>query len=225
MDETRPHRSAKDLIENLLFLAEEPLTLNRLAESLPHSKEEIAAALDALQAECQDRGLKLRFVSGGWELTSDPTLSEEIERFFNLHKRRRLSRQAVETLAVIAYNQPITRAEIEAVRGVGTSGTLATLQECGLIRVTGQKETVGYPYLYGTTDEFLRHFGLGAIAELPPLEFEREGLTKPLSAKTEPDAEKDVSITEEEETGITPVDFELAAETAEEPAHVQQKGA
>lgn len=209
-------------MENLLFLAEEPLTLNRLADTLPHSKEEIAAALDALQAEYQDRGLKLRFIAGGYQLTTDPSLADQVESFFSIQKRRRLSRQAMETLAVIAYNQPVTRAEIEAIRGVQTSGTLATLQECEFARVVGQKETVGNPYLYGTTDKFLEHFGLGSLSELPQLEFEREGLTRPVLRKS-PDGE----ATDEEQTepSITPVDFGIAAESAEVITHVKQKGA
>ena len=218
MEETFEHKSAKELIENLLFLSEEPLTLNRLADSLPYSKEEIAAALDALQAEYQDRGIRLRYVQGGWQFTSDPALCEEIESFYSLQRRRRLSRAALETLAVIAYNQPIARAEIESVRGVQTSGTLQTLQECNLIRVVGQRETVGNPYLYGTTDEFLRYFGLTDASELPPLEFEREGISKPALISTPADETA-------REAEITPVDFGLAVETAETTPHVQQKGA
>ncbi len=222
VDENRPYRSVKDLVENLLFLAEEPVTINRLAETLPHSKEEIAAALDSLQAEYLDRSLKLRYVAGGWELTTDPGLSEEIETFFNIHKNRRLSKQAIETLAVIAYNQPITRAEIESIRGVQTSGTLATLQDCELAKVVGQKDTLGNPYLYGTTETFLTHFGLGSINELPVLEFEREGLTKP---KPEPDEGKDESDEKAEESRVTPVDFGIAADAADVDSHAKQKGA
>ena len=222
MDENRPYKSVKDLLENLLFLADEPVTLDRLAETLPHSKEEIAAALDALQAEYLERGLNLRYVAGGWEITTDPGLAEAIESFFNIHKRRRLSKQALETLAVIAYNQPITRAEIEAIRGVQTSGTLATLQECELAKVVGQKDSLGNPYLYGTTETFLRHFGLGSINELPVLEFEREGLTRP---KTEPDKGADESDEKVDKSQVTTVDFGFAAQDADADSHAKQKGA
>ena len=218
MESTCPQRSVKDLVEGLLFLAEEPLSLNRLAESLPHTREEIAAALDALQAEYRDRGLELRFVAGGWQITTDPALGDEIERFFNLQRRRRLSKQALETLAVIAYNQPITRSEIEAVRGVQTTGTLQTLQECDLIRVVGQADTLGNPYLYGTTDQFLRHFGLGTIAELPPLEFEREGLVFPKRVDGGTDGESD-------ETKVTSIEFGYEVEADGAETHVKQKGA
>jgi len=208
-------------VENLLFLAKEPLSLKRLEESLPHSKEEIAAALDALQVEFLDRGLRIRYSSRGWEITTDPDYSSEVEHFYNLQRRRRLSRQALETLTVIAYNQPITRAEVETVRGVGTTGTLQTLLECGFIRIVGQRETVGNPYIYGTSEEFLAHFGLGTIDELPPLEFEREGLTPPKIGETESE-----ETTPKEEGGkVTPVDFGLSDETAEITENVQQKGA
>jgi len=224
LDTSIPLKSVKDIVENLLFLSQEPLSLKRLADSLPYSKEEIAAALDALQAEYQDRALKLRFASGGWQLTTDSALADEVEDFFNIQRKRRLSRQALETLTVIAYNQPVTRSGIEAIRGVSTSGTLQTLTECGLIRVIGQKDTLGNPYLYGTTDEFLRHFGLGDVTELPPLEFEREGLTAP--TLRERDIEGDGSEKQDSDAGeITPVDFGMTDETAEIPANVQQKGA
>ena len=224
MEQDSRHRSVKDLVENLLFLSHEPLSLKRLAESLPHSKEEIAAALDALQAEYQDRGLKLRFVSGGWELTTDPALGEEVRGFFNLQKRRRLSRQALETLSVIAYNQPITRAAIEAVRGVQTTGTLQTLLEAELIRVVGQKDTLGNPYLYGTTDHFLRHFGLADISELPPLEFEREELRPPDGEAGRVEARKQAEG-EDVEGEVTSVEFGFVQEGDETEKDVQQKGA
>ena len=223
MDEIRPHRSVKDLIESLLFLAEEPVTLKRMTESLPYSGEEIAAALDSLQAEYQSRGLRLRYINGGWEFTTDPALSGEIENFYDIRRKKRLSRAALETLAVIAYNQPLTRTEVESIRGVNTSGTLQTLQECNLIKVVGQKETLGNPYVYGTTDEFLGYFGLGSITELPKLEFEREGFAVPEFGKTDRDEGKaDEEIVEAE---VTTVDFGLVTDTQTIKTHVAEKGA
>ena len=214
-----------------MFLAKEPLTLKRLGENLPHSKEEILAALDSLQAEYQDRGLKLRFSAGGWELTTDPVLANEIETFYNLQRRKRLSRQALETLTVIAYHQPVTRVEIEAVRGVNTSGTIQTLCDCEFVKVVGQKNTLGHPFLYGTTENFLRHFGLGDINELPPLEFEREGIRQPdlsMFRQSQTGNGEDVSEdneAEKEKGEITPVDFGMIDETQEIKPNVQQKGA
>jgi len=224
-----PHRSVKDLVENLLFMAQEPISLQRMTDSLPYSREEIAAAIDSLTAEYIDRGLKIKYINGGWELTTDPVFADEIQNFYNLQRRKRLSRQALETLAVIAYNQPITRAEIESVRGVGTSGTLQTLIERDLIRVVGQKDTLGNPFIYGTSDTFLEHFGLGDINDLPQLEFESEGLKHPIKREQDTDT-KEVG----EESGksqdvsdgeVKPVDFGLTEESAEVTTNVQQKGA
>jgi segregation and condensation protein B len=207
------HRTARDLIENLLFLSTEPLSLHRLCDALPYSREEITSALDTIQHEYLEKGLKIRFISGGWQLTTDPALATEVEEFFNIQRRRRLSRQALETLAVIAYNQPMTRTEIEAIRGVGTSGTLQTLVACNMIRVVGQKDALGNPYLYGTTEEFLQHFGLGSVNELPSLEFEKEGLTPP-------------PIKLAADTGeIKPVDFDISDEQTEETKEILEKGA
>ena len=208
-------------MENLLFLAKEPLSLKRMVDSLPHTKDEVAAALDAIQAEYLDRGLKIRYSSLGWEITTDPVYGPEIEHFYNLQRRRRLSRQALETLTVIAYNQPLTRAEIESVRGVGTTGTLQTLLECGMIRLVGQRDSVGNPYIYGTSDDFLSHFGLECIDELPPLEFEREGLTRPKIGEPE----EDETTQKDDEEKITAVDFGLSDDTAEITANVIEKGA
>ena len=216
--------TVKNLVENLLFMSEEPLTVKRLSESLPYSKEEIAAALDALQADYEDRGIKLRFIQNGWRLATDPSLNEEIESFFSLQRRKRLSRAALETLAIIAYNQPITRAEIESIRGLQTSGTLQTLQDAMLIRVAGQRNTVGNPYLYGTTDEFLQYFGLADPSELPKLEFTRNVIA-PDIPRAEEIVECDVPEKPEEDTIIKSVDFGLVVDEIEVVSHVQQKGA
>lgn len=215
MDESTPHRSVKNLIESLLFLSDEPLTIQSLKASLPYTTEEIAAALDALSQQYNenDRGIKLRQVLNGWQLTTDPALADQIEAFFNTQRRRRLSKSSLETLAVIAYNQPITRAEIEAIRGVQTSGTLQTLLEANLIKVIGQRDTIGNPYLYGTTDEFLVLFGLNDASDLPPLEFDRD--IQPVSSSERSAKENEVAT----------VEFEAESESVETVHHVHKKGA
>jgi segregation and condensation protein B len=224
MEEAGNHRGVKDLIENLLFLSQEPLTVKRLAESLPCSKEEIAAALDALQAEYENRGLKLRCLSDGWMFTTEPFLAQQIEDFYDLQRRRRLTRASLETLAIIAYNQPVTRSGIEAIRGVQTSGTIQTLLDANLIKVIGQKETLGNPFLYGTTDEFLSYFGLSDASELPPLEFEKDRASKS-NAADQAGRPEEAPISEEELAAeITPVDFGLVDEESR-TTHAQQKGA
>jgi segregation and condensation protein B len=225
MNDGLEYRSVKDLLENLLFLSEEPLTLKHLSDSLPYPKEEISAALDALQTDFENRAIKLRFVQGGWILATDPSMHQEIEAFYDLQRRRRLSRAALETLAVIAYNQPVTRAEIEAVRGLQTSGTLQTLQEAALIRVIGQRESVGNPYLYGTTDEFLRYFGLADPSELPPLEFNHQHIPAEKEPVVEPGDECIEAAEGVADDIITPVDFGFSSESEEVTIHAQQKGA
>lgn len=208
MQQNEEHRRTKDLIENLLFLSPEPLSIEKLASSLPCSKEEIAAAIDSLRADYETRGIRLRHTKGGWQFTSDPALADDIERFWNQHRRKRLSKAAIETLAVIAYLQPVTRAQIEAVRGVQSIGTIQTLQEANLVKVVGQRDSVGNPYLYGTTDEFLSYFGLSDKSELPPLEFGDAGLH---------DAEKQAEV--------KAVDFAPRPASEEISAHVKTKGA
>ena len=156
---------AERMIEALLFAAAEPLSEADLAARLPHGAD-IAAGLDALRALYAERGVELACVAGRWRFQTAPDLaflmSEERE------EPRRLSRAAQETLAIVAYHQPVTRADIEAVRGVQASrGTLDVLLELGLVRMRGRRRTPGRPITYGTTEGFLEHFGLAGLADLP----------------------------------------------------------
>ncbi len=120
------------------------------------------------------RALRIEEVAGGWRLATQSELAPWIRAYFRNRNRSRLSAAAVETLAVVAYKQPITAPEIQEIRGVDPQGSLKTLLDKGLIRIAGKKKVVGRPFLYGTTREFLMHFGLAAIEDLPPIEdFER----------------------------------------------------
>ncbi|MEO8927768.1 MAG: SMC-Scp complex subunit ScpB [Caulobacteraceae bacterium] len=153
------------MIEALLFAAAEPLSAADLAARLPHGAD-IEAGLDALRTHYAERGVELTQVAGRWRFQTAADLaflmSEERE------EPRRLSRAAQETLAIIAYHQPVTRADIEAVRGVQASrGTLDVLLELGLVRMRGRRRTPGRPVTFGTTDGFLEHFGLASLADLP----------------------------------------------------------
>jgi segregation and condensation protein B len=129
-------------------------------------------ALDGLEGSCEapDRGLRLLRVAGGRRLATKSELGEWVRALFRSRNRRRLSTQALETLAIIAYRQPITTPEIQAIRGTDPSAVLEGLLEKRLIRILGRKKVVGRPVLYGTTREFLAHFGLDALDELPDLE-------------------------------------------------------
>ena len=166
------------MVEALLFAATEPLDLQSLVVRLPDDVD-VAAALEELQAAYRDRGVNLIQVAGKWTLRTAPDLKFLLQK--ETQVTRRLSRAAVETLAIIAYHQPVTRAEVEEIRGVGLSrGTLDLLLEIGWIRPKGRRRTPGRPVTYGTTDDFLEHFGFAAIDELPGLdELKASGLLQP----------------------------------------------
>ena len=154
-------------IEALLFAAAAPLTLEDLAKRLPEGAD-IEAGLAELSALYEGRGVVLANVAGGWRFQTAPDLAWLMTEERN--EPRRLSKAAQETLAIIAYHQPVTRAEIEAVRGVQASrGTLDVLLELGLVRMRGRRRTPGRPVTFGTTDAFLEHYGLAALADLPGL--------------------------------------------------------
>ncbi|MGH7369762.1 MAG: SMC-Scp complex subunit ScpB, partial [Candidatus Methylomirabilaceae bacterium] len=164
-----PHPIA--ILEALLFSSETPLPLHRIEEVLEgRSKAEIIELLDALRDRCQqeDRGLALIDVAGGYRLVTKPEVSPWIQRLQGA-KPARLSKAALETLAIIAYKQPITRPEIEAIRGVMIDGVIKTLVERDLIRILGRKPEVGRPILYGTSRNFLEYFGFRDLSELPTL--------------------------------------------------------
>ncbi len=165
----------KLIIEALLFVSHEPLTEKRLAEVLEGiDKESIREALGELRKEYREKeNLEIREVAGGYQIFTRPDYAPWIEK---LHRTRptRLSQAALETLAIIAYNQPIIRAEIESIRGVDTSGVLYTLLEKNLIKILGRKKVIGRPLLYGITDDFLKYFGLKDISELPSIKEVKE---------------------------------------------------
>ena len=156
------------MAEALLFAAAEPLDEDSLAARLPEDAR-VPALLDELHAIYQGRGVNLVRVAGKWAFRTAPDLAFLLEQ--EREVTRRLSRAALETLAIIAYHQPVTRAEIEEIRGVGPSrGTLDLLFEAGWIRPRGRRRTPGRPITYGTTDEFLDHFGLESVGDLPGLD-------------------------------------------------------
>ena len=156
------------LIEALLLVAPEPATPEDLAHGAGVSIAEVEAVLAVLEGY-QRRGWVVQWHRGAVQLATAPRFALEVRRFLGLERETRLSAAALETLAIIAYQQPVTRAEVEAVRGVDCAGVLSTLHGRGLIEAVGRLETVGRPLQYGTTPEFLRHFGLRSLAELPPL--------------------------------------------------------
>jgi segregation and condensation protein B len=159
-------------VEALLFASDAPLPVERIAEVLEMDEAAARAAVEALRAACDlpGRGLAVAEVGGGVRLVTRPEHAPVLMSLQRLRLKSRLSRAAVETLAIVAYRQPISRPEIEQLRGVGTESVLAHLLERRLLRVAGRKSTPGRPVLYGTTREFLEHFGLRDLEDLPPFE-------------------------------------------------------
>ena len=159
------------ILESVLFASGEPLTIARLAEVVPGpSRVELRAALAELasRTERERRGVRLIEVAGGYQLRTAPEYTEWVRRLFQ-QKPWRLTRATLETLAIVAYKQPITRAEIEAIRGVDADSVLASLLARKLVRIVGRKEVIGRPLLYGTTRQFLEVFGLKDLTGLPAL--------------------------------------------------------
>ncbi len=160
----------QQLLESLLFVAAEPVSVRDLAQALNLAPDAVEALLAQLTAEYRNRGIRIQRHQDRVQLVSAPEATAVIERFLGVQSSTRLSNAALETLAIIAYQQPITRARIEAIRGVDCSGALRTLLQRGLIAEVGRMQAAGRPVLYGTTEEFLKQFGLDSIAQLPPLE-------------------------------------------------------
>ena len=198
----------KPILEALIFASPEPLTpkaIFKLLESEP--KDDVEAALAELKRD-YDRpgGLQLVEVAGGYQIVTRPDLHEWVRRLFNERTTQKLTVQALETLAVIAYRQPITAAEITDVRGVNTSGVLNTLLERHLIKIVGRKQVVGRPFMYATTKEFLIRFGLNDLSDLPKVEDMAEalGIEAPILVEQTP-REEDLPLSEpevEEHAGV-----------------------
>jgi len=162
----------KAIVEALIFASPEPMTLKSLAKVLDgESKDDIEAAIGALKQD-YDRpgGLQIVEVAGGYQIVTRSDLHEWVRRLFHERTTQELSVAALETLAVIAYKQPITGPEIAEIRGVNTAGVLGTLIERKLVKIVGRKQVVGRPFLYGTTREFLERFGLNDLSDLPKVE-------------------------------------------------------
>jgi len=160
-------------LEAILFASSVPVPRAKLLELF--DEEERAQAAEALELVLDryagdGRGVMVEDVAGGVRLATRPEMATWLRRFFDVSGGTKLSMAALETLAIIAYRQPVTGPEIQELRGVNSSGVLKTLLERRLIRITGRKEVVGKPFLYGTTREFLVHFGLNSLKDLPPLE-------------------------------------------------------
>jgi len=162
-------REAKAVLEALIFASSEPVTIKEMSIITGLNEETVRTLLSEMAVEYNDqqRGIQIIEVAGGYQLVTKPEMAVYVEKLKKVPRQAPLSQAALETLAIIAYKQPITRAEIETIRGVRVESSLTTLLERGLIEETGRKEGPGRPILYGTTKEFLKYFGLKSLDELP----------------------------------------------------------
>jgi segregation and condensation protein B len=161
------------IIEAILFASDAPLTVEQISIVVPGvTVEEISGTMDILRRryEEEDRGWKLESIAGGWQLLSHPDMFPYVERFLEGKRRARISRAGLETLAVIAYRQPITRGELEQLRGVDCGGVLHTLMERDMVTIAGRSKAIGRPLYYATTGRFLEYFGMSSLNDLPRLE-------------------------------------------------------
>ena len=169
---TMEPKELRSALEAILFLSSDPVRVDDLAESLDEMKETIAAQLDEIKRSLDEHagGFMLEQAAGGWRFTTRAEHDSVLKKYFAKKGENRLSIAALETLAIIAYRQPITAPEVSDIRGVNVTGVIRTLLERRMIRVAGRKNVVGSPFLYRTTKEFLVHFGLNDIRDLPRLE-------------------------------------------------------
>jgi len=172
--ESLGREESRQALYALLFASDRPLSAGRMAEALGDMDPDIVAnLLEELREELErenDRPYVLREIAGGYQLVTKPEFGPYIRRLFQIKRTKRMSRALLETLAIIAYKQPVTRPEVEAIRGVSVSHAFDMLQERNLVKVAGVSDLPGRPKLYRTTDEFLVQFGLGSLRELPALE-------------------------------------------------------
>ena len=164
------------LIESLLFVAEGPVSIGQIAAALNTNPKQIKRALLELEDLYQERGLQLQNLRGRVQLTTNPKAAQSIERFLGLESQQRLTSAALETLAIIAYRQPVTRPQIDGIRGVNSDSVIKNLTFKGLIEDIGRSEGPGRPILYGTTSSFLQHFGISSLKELLPIDIEDDQL-------------------------------------------------
>lgn len=171
----RPARPAVEVMaiaEAIIFVSDEPISSKAIADIIDEDKETVRAAVEQLQEEYEERrgGLQIREIAGGWQIATRTEYHEEIRRFLKTRPSAKLSLASLETLAVIAYKQPVTVPEILEIRGVQSASAIKTLLEKRLIVTKGHKETVGRPMQYGTSKDFLIQFGLKDLSDLPSIE-------------------------------------------------------
>jgi len=216
--------NAHQIVEAVLFASDAPLTADEIARADEALDEDhVEAALQLLKAEYEDgaRAFQLTELAGGYQILTRPEFAPYLERFDNVPRSSRLSGPAVETLAIIAYRQPIGRLEMEYIRGVSASGVIRTLQDRRLVDVVGRSEGLGRPLLYGTTQHFLEHFGFKSLEDLPRLGPEEEVAEEEEQTEllvVEEGSEAEVGVDVEAASEDSSVDLEDVDEVGEQPA-------
>lgn len=221
-------KEAKSVIESLLFISGDPVTYDTLKKLTEINRKDIENHIKELITEYSTRnsGLLIIEVAGGVQMVTNPACAPWIRKLLSASVPKRLSQSSLETLAIVAYKQPIIKAEIEAIRGVNSDGVIKTLLERRLIKILGRKEAPGRPLMYGTTQEFLQYFGLKDLTELPTLkEFEEVDIPEPPEKPPEDiEVKEEVQHTEDEEVkrgdqveGTNPSQDEQKDYPAEEP--------
>lgn len=163
----------KGAVESIIFISEGPITLSEIQNILEGlDLETIKAIAEELKNEYEQRnsGIKITEVAGGYQMVTSPNYAQFIKKFYKIKHSEKLTMPSLETLSIIAYKQPVTKIEMESIRGVNIDGVIKNLLEKGLIRIVGRKEVVGRPFVYGTTKSFLEYFGLNSLEELPEIE-------------------------------------------------------
>lgn len=194
-------------LEALFFVSDEPLAASVLAQALDLERRDVETMCDRLQRDLEDRGsgLVLRNVAGGWRLYTHPDAVVVVERFVLSSRQARLTKAALETLSIVAYKQPVTRHQVNAIRGVNSDGVLRALMDRGLIEEAGREEVPGRPSLFATTSQFLERLGLPSLAALPSLA-PLLGLAEPNDDAADRAVEDTTAEPESEATGPAPAD-------------------
>lgn len=187
----------KKSIESIIFISDQPVSVDKLSLAFPNfERAQLRKCLKELVEEWEEfgRGFLLSEIAGGFQFRTDPRYSEDISNYNKKVKKFRLSRAALEVTAIIAYKQPVTRVEIESIRGVDSSGVINVLMERRVVEIKGRKEVIGKPFLYGTTSEFLEVFGLKSLNDLPTLK-ELDEITQNLEPAITPEPETEETTT------------------------------
>ena len=171
MEASQEKHLRKASVEALLFAAGEPVALSALVKTTEINEADIKRLMAGLISEYKERnsGIIIAEIADGYQMVTNPDFSLFVKKFKNINQTNKLSSPALETLAITAYKQPITKLEIDQLRGVNSDGAVKSLLDKRLIKIVGKKETPGRPFLYGTTKEFLQYFGLKNLSDLPPI--------------------------------------------------------